>query len=146
MAFPPTCIHLSWNQLQLESNSVDLCTRTKCHCQADSRRHVSLASPYLIWPQGVGGSWPLPYFLHSALDLKNLVFPHLFQRMLITSPDLKGDLVLRHESLNLVLTLGLITVSLRHPRHSNRRKVNVAYLCPKLALSLKFDVEEIKAV
>lgn len=25
LAFPPTCIHLSWNQFQLESNSVDLC-------------------------------------------------------------------------------------------------------------------------
>ena len=24
LAFPPTCIHLSWNQFQLESNSVDL--------------------------------------------------------------------------------------------------------------------------
>ena len=38
LAFPPTCIHLSWNQLQVESNSVDLCARAVCHLPAGSRR------------------------------------------------------------------------------------------------------------
>lgn len=46
LAFPPTCIHLSWNQFQLESNSVDLCTRAASHPLADTSR-ISLATRYL---------------------------------------------------------------------------------------------------
>lgn len=38
LAFPPTCIHLSWNQFQLESNSVDLCARAACHLPADNQQ------------------------------------------------------------------------------------------------------------
>lgn len=30
LPLPPTCIHLSWNQFQLESNSVDLRRKYKC--------------------------------------------------------------------------------------------------------------------
>lgn len=36
LAFPPTCMHLSWNQFQLESNSVDLWARAACHPPADT--------------------------------------------------------------------------------------------------------------
>lgn len=46
LAFPPICIHLSWNQFQLESNSVDLCERAACHPQ-QIPGDASLADPDL---------------------------------------------------------------------------------------------------
>lgn len=50
LAFPPTCIHLSWNQFQLESNSVDLCARAACHPPADTRSRFPGRPTPVIWP------------------------------------------------------------------------------------------------
>lgn len=38
LAFPPTCMHRSWNQFQLESNSVDLRRRRREAAGQDGTR------------------------------------------------------------------------------------------------------------
>lgn len=87
MAFPPICIHLSWNQFQLESNSVDLCERAACHPPADTRETLPWQTQTCHLASGCsrhpGNNQPPPYFLHSTLSMKALIFIHLVKRVLI---------------------------------------------------------------
>lgn len=91
LAFPPTCIHLSWYQLQLESNSVDLCARATCHSPADTSRHFPsrpIHTYHSIWgcsrhPGNI--TQPPPCLLRSTLSMKALLFIYLVNRVLIIS-------------------------------------------------------------
>lgn len=89
LAFPPTCIHLSWYQLQLESNSVDLCARAACHSPADTSRHFPsrpIHTCHLTWdcsrrPGNITQSPPC--LLCSTLSTKASLFIYLVNRVLI---------------------------------------------------------------
>jgi hypothetical protein len=147
LAFPPTCIHLSCNQLQLESNSVDLCTRAVCHLPADTRRQASLASPHLSFALGC---CKRPGNIHQSLPPFPPLYPvlesfvlHLFQRVLITSADPKGGRILRQASSDLAFPLRMVTVSLGNcwAGRSICNKANAATF-PTLTLTLKYVRKE----
>lgn len=87
MAFPPTCIHLSCNQLQLESNSVDLCTRAECHLPVGTETCFPIKTKPVIWPQASVGvqepSVTVPF--PPLFPVFEIIALHLIQRVLIIS-------------------------------------------------------------
>lgn len=132
LAFPPTCIHLSWNQFQLESNSVDLCARAACHPPADTRRHFPGRLTPVIWQVPRNINQPPPDFLNHSLSVKALLFSLIVKRALIIF-QIRGRLNSQALKLGFGFLLEDGQSHFRRTRQSvSNDKVNAANFSPNL--------------